>query len=515
MKTIMIIDDEPLIRRGLESMIPWKKMECRLLGHAVNGEEGLLKIREWKPDIVFTDIKMPKMDGITMMQEVLKEPNPPVFVVLSGYDDFKLVRSAMRLGAIDYLTKLDLEEEELIRVVSEAARRAGENNKEYQPQDRAFSDFKENILRELLQLSTDQEFYQKMQPSSFALKEGFFYRLLCLKLPGFPDEKCKQGTLSGAFLTNICKEQIPKEIEVFEYHIHEDVSVLYLESYGIIDRDMLAMQCKAMEEDIKKYLNQEILMGVSRSHHNVFHLPDALEEAMQSMAFHIGGAQSTIHFYMDLLNVHFLEKQIERLNQEPDFLEAVENYILLLQKFVMHQTDSQEGIRLCCRLIQRIYEWDVNSKEFFMRWYGKEYYEIQDFNGVISKGGLSTWLLRLQQGLTGYGQHCIGEIYRYKVKKAKQYIKDNRFQKISLNEVSQELEITPSYLSRIFKKVTQQSFSDYIAAVKMEEAKKLLLQDNNRIYEVSTKLGYDDPYYFSKVFKRVTQMTPSEYIARH
>ena len=49
----------------------------------------------------------------------------------------------------------------------------------------------------------------------------------------------------------------------------------------------------------------------------------------------------------------------------------------------------------------------------------------------------------------------------------------------------------------------------------MEEAKKLLLQDNNRIYEVSARLGYDDPYYFSKVFKKVTQMTPSEYIGRN
>ena len=60
-----------------------------------------------------------------------------------------------------------------------------------------------------------------------------------------------------------------------------------------------------------------------------------------------------------------------------------------------------------------------------------------------------------------------------------------------------------------------QSFSDYVAEVKIEEAKSLLLKDNNRIYEVSSMLGYDDPYYFSKVFKKITQMTPSEFIARN
>ena len=107
-----------------------------------------------------------------------------------------------------------------------------------------------------------------------------------------------------------------------------------------------------------------------------------------------------------------------------------------------------------------------------------------------------------------------GEIFRYKVKRAQKYIYDNRFSKLSLNEIADKLEITPSYLSRIFKKVLQKSFSDYVAEVKMKEAQKLLLENNNWVYEVSQMLGYDDPYYFSKVFKKVTQMTPSEYIGK-
>lgn len=114
-----------------------------------------------------------------------------------------------------------------------------------------------------------------------------------------------------------------------------------------------------------------------------------------------------------------------------------------------------------------------------------------------------SWLLHLTQGIDHYSHQYMTEIYRYKVKKAREYIFENRFQKLSLNEVATVLEITPSYLSRIFKKVTHQSFSDYVAEVKIEEAKSLLLKDNNRIYEVSSMLGYDDPYYFSKVFKKL------------
>lgn len=69
MTSILIVDDEPLIRRGLESMIPWESLQCQLADQASNGQEGLKKIRQHHPDIVFTDIRMPVMDGLQMIEE--------------------------------------------------------------------------------------------------------------------------------------------------------------------------------------------------------------------------------------------------------------------------------------------------------------------------------------------------------------------------------------------------------------------------------------------------------------
>lgn len=514
MKTVIIIDDEPLIRRGLESMISWEDLDCRLVGQAASGEEGLIKIREWKPDIVFTDIKMPKMDGLTMMSAAMNEADPPVFVILSGYNDFELVRAAMRLGAVDYLMKLNLDEEELIRVVKEASERVADKRKE--PHSTPPShDFKEHFLKELLRMRQDKEFYRKMEPQFFNLKEGASYRLLVIKLSELPDELWSQNSLSQNFLINICKEQIPEDIEVYEYHLESDTFVLYIESGEVLSKTALVSQCGAMELAIKKYLNQEIRIGISAPYHNAMDLPEAFEEAMQSIAFHIGGVNTRIHFYMDLLNIHYLEKQLEHIKSETDLLDAMENFLLQLQKFITQRATREEAVHICYLLICQIYDLDSNSKPFFIRWFGKEYASVQDFSSEADLTMVSAWLLRLEQGLNSFGQEYMREIYRYKVKKAKQYILENVYQKVSLNHVAAELEITPGYLSRIFKKVTQQSFSDYIAEVKIEEAKKLLLQDNNRIYEVSSKLGYEDPYYFSKVFKRVTQMTPSEFIAKN
>lgn len=508
----MIIDDEPLIRRGLESMIPWDKLGYRLLGQASNGEEGLTKIREWKPDVVFTDIKMPKLDGITMMKEVLKEANPPVFVVLSGYDDYELVRSAMRLGAIDYLMKLNISDTEVIRVLTEASERAVGKKKEI---DTITSDFKESFLREMLQMRDDKELYQKMSQRKISIEEGYYYRFICLKLSEFPDEKWNDNAVAQSFLVNICKEHIPEGTEAYAFCVEADVFAIYMESKGVLPQELLMTRCEAMEAAIKKYINQGVLVGISAPHHNIMHVMDGLEEAMQSIAFQISGNGKKVHYYTDLLNIKYFQKQLEQMRAEIDFNDVMENFILQLQKFVTQKSTREEAIQICFQLISQIYEIDSNSRQFFTNWFSKTYTSLEDFNYLNSTEMVSGWLLRLEQGLISFSQQYMGEIYRYKVKKAKQYIFDNRFQKVVLNEVAAELEITPSYLSRIFKKVTQKSFSDYIAEVKIEEAKKLLLQDNNKIYEVSNMLGYDDPYYFSKVFKRVTQMTPSEYIARN
>lgn len=511
MKTIMIIDDEPLIRRGLESMIPWESLPYQLLGQASNGEEGLNKIREWKPDVVITDIKMPKMDGLSMIKEAMKEPNPPVFIVLSGYEDFDLVRSAMRLGAMDYLLKLSLDENEITRVLTEAGQMVRGNQPTGGP---VKSDFKENFLKELLLLRDDKVFLEKMGQKTIAVQEGYYYRFLCLKLLELPPENWNADNLSQNFLVNICREQIPEGVETYQFKLDQAAYGIYIESEGILPPDHLTALCKAMGGAVKQYLNQEVMMGISAPHHNIIHVTEALDEALQSVAFRISGEGKQVHSYTDLLNEAYFMKQLDHLKAEPDFTDALETLILQFQKFVAQKATLREARQICLKLITTVYEMDGESRSFFTGWLKQTYETIEDLESLTDEEAVSSWLLRLEQGLISFSQQYMGEIYRYKVKRAKQYIYENRYQKIALHEVAAQLEITPGYLSRIFKKVTQMSFSDYITQVKMEEAKTLLLRDNNRIYEVSSILGYEDPYYFSKVFKRVTQMTPSEYIAR-
>ena len=98
MYKVVIIDDEPIIVEGLSRVIKWDEYGCRLAGTAENGKEGLTLIRKVKPDIVFSDIAMPGMDGLQMIAALRSEFPRMMITILTGYRDFDYAQTAIRLG---------------------------------------------------------------------------------------------------------------------------------------------------------------------------------------------------------------------------------------------------------------------------------------------------------------------------------------------------------------------------------------------------------------------------------
>lgn len=117
MKQILIIDDELLSRESIKNSIQWEYYGYRICGEAANGADGLLQIRRHQPDVIFLDIKMPVMDGLTLLHNLQSEKLDCKVIMLSVYDDFEYVREAMRLGAVDYLLKHTFEDEDLIHLL--------------------------------------------------------------------------------------------------------------------------------------------------------------------------------------------------------------------------------------------------------------------------------------------------------------------------------------------------------------------------------------------------------------
>ena len=105
MYKVVIVDDEPLIVEGLRKIVDWEKYGCIVVGEGHSGKEGLALVNKHEPDILFTDIRMPGMDGLTMIAALRSEHQDMQVVVLTGYRDFEYARSALNLGVQRYLVK--------------------------------------------------------------------------------------------------------------------------------------------------------------------------------------------------------------------------------------------------------------------------------------------------------------------------------------------------------------------------------------------------------------------------
>jgi two-component system response regulator YesN len=105
MMKVVIVEDEALVRRGIVLAVDWTAVDCIVVGEAADGTEGLEVIRRYQPDLVITDVNMPKMDGIEMLRQLRAEGNRAQVVLLTAYSDFNYAQAALKLGAADYLLK--------------------------------------------------------------------------------------------------------------------------------------------------------------------------------------------------------------------------------------------------------------------------------------------------------------------------------------------------------------------------------------------------------------------------
>lgn len=105
MLKVLIVEDEEMIRKGIVLTVDWAALGCTVVAEAANGLEALEAVARHEPDLIITDLKMPHMDGIEMLQRLRQQENPVAVIILTAYDTFSYIQSALRLGAVDYLLK--------------------------------------------------------------------------------------------------------------------------------------------------------------------------------------------------------------------------------------------------------------------------------------------------------------------------------------------------------------------------------------------------------------------------
>ena len=121
---VVVVEDEALVRRGIVLTVDWAGVDCAVVGEAADGMEGLAVIRETQPDLIVTDIKMPRLDGLEMLRQLREEGSRAHVIILTAYSDFSYAQAALKLGAVDFLLK-PFQDGELEEAVTRLRSRVG------------------------------------------------------------------------------------------------------------------------------------------------------------------------------------------------------------------------------------------------------------------------------------------------------------------------------------------------------------------------------------------------------
>lgn len=533
MYRVILVDDEPLILAGITSLLTWEEHDCTIVGKATNGPTAYDLIMELQPDIVITDICMPVLSGLELIEKCKTNGCNFAFLVLTNLEEFQLARKAVTLGASDYLVKLNLKPEDLIKSLDrakEACDLMDRHNKNQMQvaQNISNADLMQNYVTQLI-ISQNKDV---TLPES--LKENYknpFVILFTIRHTNIQ------------FLTQ--EERLDlKRINSHITDIISGISARFFHSHTLINynsntflfvgglRDDGAIQpyettisyfCDKVNSALKTYFELTAVFGISQTNHSLELLPDIFKEALTALEYYYYNSHTPIVFYQGQnlhkssaknFNINFLKKDLSASIQQNDSERLANIFDQIIELFTQCTPNKEHATSACINIYTYLYSFFETDKNDYHDIFPYAINIAEYLNHFPSLANILEWLRSFQEKLCKLLDNRKENRSDILVEQAKRYIEEHYTEKLTLAEITEELNISAGHLSATFKKYTGITLSDYIASVKIERAKELIDTHKYLMYEISDMLGFDNPYYFSKVFKKVTGISPRDHERR-
>ncbi|MBN3525161.1 response regulator transcription factor [Paenibacillus apiarius] len=506
---VLIVDDEPLVRIGLKSAIRWEAAGLEIAGEAADGEEAIKLILERQPDVVMLDIKMPKKDGLEVLQEMKALHVPAKVIILSSFDDFNLVKKAMKLGAADYFHKPSMNVQEIEAVLAKLKEEAESGSEGAPSQSGGSVRGKEDVVRHLLRGSMDGVRQTKLQ-------EGNLYALL-FTIKNYT-HVAKRYTKDNASILpntigNIVSELLSKEPEAEYVQLEDNLYAVLVSHSGT--KSVQASFAHVNElvylisAALKRFVNIDTVFGISGPAQVYQECGQAAMQARQALARKFYHPNDPI-FYAEAHRNGDAEQALEQVNAHIAAMKnglKDEKYDEFARSLSAWEQFLQQSECMDEKDVRKIYQGLL-----FMLKDGEEYWgdanrleEIEDFS-ELSVVYHSLFNERLAEKLAQ--QH---KEYSPLIRGILQYIDTNYREDISLKSLGEQFHVSPNYISRLFKQEVNRGLFDYLNEVRIEKAKELLLDYRYKIYEVADMTGFNSQVHFAIVFHKYVGMSPKEY----
>lgn len=482
MKTVLIVEDEKIIRQGIRTMVQRSGVPVEIIMECSNGEMALDILREQEVDVMFTDIRMPKMDGIQLVKEIQKLDRKPEVVAISGYDDFSYAVEMLRNGVREYILK-PVEREKIVEIMAKLEEELSAHKQKNQTE-------KKLGLAQIKHLLAEEEIKEEELAILVEKYEDIFFPgeyVVCVAGKDFEMEmrhdifyvddlpNCNLCILSQELLEVLLKNELWNQYAgISGTHLGvAEFRQAYQEALEARKRAFYQMKPVVCFDDPLPKVPEGLLTQARRH----------VEETAWTQRLHLVGTERT-----EELGAHWNTLFTELKKCHIDFKEFEDGMLTFLQDFHnLYRSMMTEEKSQRLEALSNIYGF-LHS----------EAYEDALMNLVLEVH-------------SEVNQKEDNSKNQQKIKQAIAYIDEHYNEDLNMAVVSNEISMNYSLFSFAFKQYTGTNFVTYLRDIRIEKAKKLLAETDLKVIDISQQVGYDNEKHFMKVFKSVCGVSPTEF----
>ena len=515
MYKLLIVDDNNLQLRTIEYNINRSKFSISEIRFAHDGQEGIQVCREFQPHIVITDIVMPGMNGVEMIKHIHREGLNPIFICMSCYDDFEYIYATMQLGVLGYLLK-PITETKIEEIMSSAVQKLSETNHAEIMDEKNLELLREMFLYNLIHLKNINT--DTVKSVSHMLRLNNYKSYILLK---FIVNSSNDYLNYNALIERISKNMICENNGIIILDDAVNEPYLFLMSHDkdnsrLIDSVTTALN--ANFTDIRDELNANCHALVSEPHNSLFDIQtmlyqidsiplQGLRDSLQPYRIYECSCKTNNQPHLNLKDeIGQLIISLPSHNEVSAFVDKIYPSTMNYSKSMLSQIYSEINISL--QLFLSEYNLDINDL-----FNGKDIigHNISRFDNISR---LKIWLKNILNATAEYYKKHINSPQNNLLKGIIEYINNHYTEINSINDVANALYVSKSYTRNIFKKYTGQTIIDYITTLRIDDAKRMLLNTSASIKDISEMVGYKSTSHFRSVFKKHTGISVSEFRKR-
>jgi two component transcriptional regulator, araC family len=524
---ILLVDDEEEVRKSIIKKINWEEEGFLVVGDAENGVEALEKIENLNPDLVFTDIRMPYMDGLELINEINIRYPLIKSMIFSGFDDFDYAKEAIKMGVIEYVLKPVSAPEltEILRKVHKNLDAELDKKRDIEKLKRGYLAslpiLREQFLNGLIHGSLSKaEIEHALKEYEINLNNASKYIVAAIHIDDMDSHIVAKELIPISVKVNLIENLGDKfHAEVFSVYSNTSMYILIGLPDKMSKNYIMSVLSEAIK-DVNRTIGVNLTIGLGITVNNLTELHKSYTLAKEALGYRgIVGNGEVIYIKdmepvkSDKLKFEDIEAKeyinILKFGSDESIIEYVEKIFAKLKESKVHSSQYQSYMINVINIIISLVQ-DYSLELSVLTKTATDYIDLLD--KIKDTGGFREWLLEASINIA----HKIREDRAFTSKKvleeAKSYIEENFADiDLSLEKLCKHLHVSVARFSTNFKKDMGISYVNFLTNLRLQKAVELLKTTDEKTYIIAEMVGYADQNYFSYVFKKKYGVSPSKY----